>query len=511
MATLVGCGAADEDTGSDVPRYDGLPGAPGETGMPAPGAAGAPGTPSTPDSPAATPGGGPEAPVSDGTTPLAGGEPPSGGTPPGTEAPGTEPTVPAPPALEPPPPLNRPPFGGTPNLFVDVLGRTPGEVDTKVQSAVNRFFGLEGNDPATPTLNGGARSFYALPQDTSMGFVYAADSTDIRSEGMSYGMFIAVQMDMQQQFDQLWRFARTFMQYQTTSEIVSWHHYFRWTGRVDASNANNWAVTYNDVEPPASDGEEYFAVALYLANRRWGSGGAINYKLDADTLSDAMLNNPAGDDGRFPLIHASENQVVFVPYGTSNEHSDPSYHLPAFYEIFAEDGPPENSVRWRVIAEESRDYFVESAHPATGLHPDYAEFDGTPTQGYQASAHDQFQFDAWRVPLNMAVEYAWSRPDQRLSAQIEKYLSFFGSRVANGNVQSALFNLDGSNGTGGGSQALVATLAASALASQSESRMTFVNNLWNVAQPTGQYRYYQGAVYLLGLLAASGNVDYGWQ
>ena len=42
------------------------------------------------------------------------------------------------------------------------------------------------------------------------------------------------------------------------------------------------------------------------------------------------------------------------------------------------------------------------------------------------------------------------------------------------------------------------------------ARTTYLNNLWNIAQPTGQFRYYQGAVYLLGLLAASGNFDYGF-
>ena len=524
VAMLAGCGASDDDPGSDVPGFNGAP--PG--GAPAPGAGGAgagpaaPGTP--PGGPAATPtqpSGNPEAPVADGSTPISGGQPaaPGAGTPatpaqPG-EQPATDPNVVPPPELVPPPPLNRPAVGGTPNLFADVLGRTPAEIDQKVRSAVNRFFGLEGTDPATPTLNGGARSFYTLPQDPSMGFVYAADSTDIRSEGMSYGMFIAVQMDMQREFDQLWRFAKQFMQYDETDPLTSWHNYFRWRGTVDASNANNWAINFGAQEPPASDGEEYFTAALYLANRRWGSAGEINYKAEADIVSDAMLNNPVGDDGRYPIINPDSNQVTFVPYGTSGEHSDPSYHLPAFYELFAEDGPPANNARWRVIAEVSRDYFVASANPTTGLHPDYATFDGAPEPGYQPDPnqpHDQFRFDAWRVPLNMAVESAWSRPDPRLSGQLDKYLSFFGSRLANGNVQAALFRLDGSVNTTGGSQALVSTLAAATLGTpQNGNRMTFVNNLWNVAQPTGQYRYYQGAVYLLGLLATSGNFDYNWQ
>ena len=502
----VGCGnEADDGATSAVPGTFGGPAATAPGG-PANGSNNPESTPA--DSGSAGPG---EAPVVNGGTPLmpGQGQTPGGAPGGGPGVVGTSSTLVPP--FEPGPP-NSGVVGGTPNLLTDVLGRTQAEVDTKLLTAVNRFFGIGSNDPATPSVgNGGARSFYVLPQDTSMGFVWAADSADIRSEGMSYGMFIAVQMNLQQQFDQLWRFAKTYMQYpsEPDAELVGWRLYFRWTGKVNTDNASNWQVTYNATEPPASDGEEYFAAALYLADRRWGSAGALNYQADADALTHAMLHNPESA-GRTPLIDSESNMVTFVPYGTSAEHSDPSYHLPAFYELFAQDGPQVNSERWRQVAEVSRGYFVSSANASTGLHPDYAQFDGTPTQGYQASNHDSFRFDAWRVPLNMAVDYAWSGPDPRLRTQQDKYLQFFSSRIANGNVSASGFSLDGSNGSGGGSQALVATLASATIGSNEGSRMTFLDNLWNIQQPTGQYRYYQGAVYLLGLLAASGNLDYGW-
>lgn len=499
-ALVVACSSA-EDSGTDAPDFSGAQ--PGSSASPTPSApgnessmAGSSGEPGVTPTPVA----GGETPVTNGGTPLS----PDPGSPtaenPGAQGPG---------------PVNPPPRSdgvtGTANLFAQLLGRSQAEVDEKVQTAVNRFFGIGGNDPAVPTLNGGARSFYTLPQDPSMGFVYAADSTDIRSEGMSYGMFIAVQMNMQEQFDQLWRFAQRFMQYSADGEPSAWRHYFRWTGRVDTSNANDWQVSYNATEPPASDGEEYFAAALYLADRRWGSNGAINYEADADTLATALLHNePGASDGRFPLFHATENQVVFVPYGTSNEFSDPSYHLPAFYEIFAQDGPAVDAARWLEIAEISRQFFVDSAHPQTGLHPDYANFDGSPSQGFQASDHDTFRFDAWRVPMNMGVDAAWSREDPRLRTQVDKYHAFFGSNMNNGSLAASLYNLDGTGGSNGNSAALMATLASGALASSGGNGMAFVDGLWNAAQPTGNFRYYNGAIYLLGLLATSGNFDFAF-
>lgn len=398
----------------------------------------------------------------------------------------------------------------TANLFTLLLDKSEAEVDAKLTTAVHRFFGVVTNESETPARMEGYRVYYELPQDRSMAFIWAADSNDIRSEGISYGMMIAVQMNMQREFDRLWKFAKTYMQFPTDSQIPAWRHYFRWQGHVNTDKFGEWTVTFGPTVVPAPDGEEYFAAALYLADRRWGSDGKVDYQKEAGKISWAMLNNPRSED-RFPLIHREANMVVFVPYGSSNEHSDPSYHLPAFYELFAEYGPATDSARWREVARISRDYFVKSAHPTTGLHPDYATFTGAPTQGYQSSKHDTFYYDAWRVPLNMALDHAWFDPDPRTKKQIEKYHAFFLQRLGGHNVANALFNLDGSNASGGGSTALTSTLAAGALASDSPQRKAFVENLWYVEQQHGEYRYYQQCVYLLGLLATSGRFHYDWQ
>jgi oligosaccharide reducing-end xylanase len=200
--------------------------------------------------------------------------------------------------------------------------------------------------------------------------------------------------------------------------------------------------------------------------------------------------------------------VVFFPSGTSAGFSDPSYHLPAFYELFADDGAQNDSARWRQIAQVSRQYFVTSANPNTGLHPDYANFNGTPNTG--GSNHDEFRYDAWRVVMNMAVDYAWGSQDQRLKTQIEKYHTFFTPYLGDGNVQSSLFALNGSGASGNGSTALTATLASGALVSEAANRADYVQNLWDVGQQSGQYRYYQETVYMLGLLASAGLFGYEW-
>jgi endo-1,4-beta-D-glucanase Y len=84
------------------------------------------------------------------------------------------------------------------------------------------------------------------------------------------------------------------------------------------------------------------------------------------------------------MFNREQRQVVFVPNGRFAEFSDPSYHLPAFYEIWARRAAgwkgrqAEDRAFWREAARVSRDYLEKSAHPETGLTPDYAEFDGRP-------------------------------------------------------------------------------------------------------------------------------------
>ena len=395
----------------------------------------------------------------------------------------------------------------TANLFHELLGVPQADVDAKIELAVQRVFGLVGNELDQPSRDSGYRLYYELPQDPSLAIIWAADSNDIRSEGMSYGMMLAVQLDLQPQFDRLWKFAHTFMQFPANSSVSPWRNYFRWQGSLDASNPGQWSIRYEPEVGPAPDGEQYFAAALYLAHRRWGSSGEVNYHQAADAISSAMLHNPA-QDGRTPLFRQDRQMVVFYPRDGGAEFTDPSYHLPAFYQLFAAEGPDADRASWLRIAETSRQYLVDSAHRETGLHPDYANFDGSPNSG--GSDHDQFRYDAWRVVMNMAIDGAWFGLDERLQAQVEKYHSFFADRLNGNDVQSSLFALDGSFASGNGSTALTATLASGALISRADNCARFVQNLWRIPQQTGAYRYYQETVYLLGLLSAGGHYAQRW-
>ncbi len=98
--------------------------------------------------------------------------------------------------------------------------------------------------------------------DEGLGYVKDTGNDDVRTEGMSYAMMLAVQFDRKDVFDRLWGWVMRYM-YMTEGHHA---HYFAWS--VDPSGVPN-------ADGPAPDGEEYFAMDLFLAARRWGNGEGI--------------------------------------------------------------------------------------------------------------------------------------------------------------------------------------------------------------------------------------------
>src|SRR5690554_1020739 len=49
------------------------------------------------------------------------------------------------------------------------------------------------------------------PVGDDMGYITDTGNNDVRTEGMSYGMMMAVQMDDKDVFDRLWKWAKTYM------------------------------------------------------------------------------------------------------------------------------------------------------------------------------------------------------------------------------------------------------------------------------------------------------------
>jgi oligosaccharide reducing-end xylanase len=193
--------------------------------------------------------------------------------------------------------------------------------------------------------------------------------------------------------------------------------------------------------------------------------------------------------------------VRFTPEAENGDHTDPSYQLPAFYELWSRWAPPADRAFWREAAVASREFFQRSAHPVTGLCPEYANFDGSPWAAPWKKESVDFRFDAWRVAMNWSVDWAWWGKDSREQNLSGRLLKFFDAAGTNYGNQ---FTLDGRQLSADHSAGLVAMNAVAALAAPPPQAKRFVEELWNTPVPSGPYRYYDGMLYLLGLLHCSG-------
>jgi oligosaccharide reducing-end xylanase len=256
----------------------------------------------------------------------------------------------------------------------------------------------------------------------------------------------------------------------------------------------------------ASDGEEWFVMALYFAAARWGNGkGLCDYQTEAQSILDAMFNKEIAsnrDDVVTNMFNQKEKQVVFVPVGNADDFTDPSYHLPHFYELWAR-WANKNNQFWCEAAATSRQFLKKATHPETGLAPDYANFDGTPTDPPWSGGHKNFQYDAWRVAMNIAVDYQWFARDEWAIEQSIRLLNFFQSQGIE--KYGNLFTLDGKKLGADHSAGLVAMNAVACLPATNPIKKDFVAELWNSPIPSGRGRYYDGLLYLLALLQGSGN------
>ena len=108
------------------------------------------------------------------------------------------------------------------------------------------------------------------------------------SEGQGYGMVIVALMggfdaNARRYFDGLWKFARAH------------------PSAIDA-RLMAWQVPEQGDADSAFDGDVDIAYSLLLADRQWGSAGAIDYRGDALVVASAILESTIGPTSRLPML-----------------------------------------------------------------------------------------------------------------------------------------------------------------------------------------------------------------
>lgn len=159
------------------------------------------------------------------------------------------------------------------NVFAEI-GHSQTEIDAKIDAAYQQLFH---GDPQNQSV------VFFVGQNANGPLAYLTDWNhhDVRTEGMSYGMMIAVQLNRKRDFDALWNWAMTYM-YISNPKHPS-YGYFAWSCKPDGTPNS---------ETPAPDGEEYFVMALFFAAHRWGNGtGIYDYQAQAGRLLTTMRHH----------------------------------------------------------------------------------------------------------------------------------------------------------------------------------------------------------------------------
>jgi oligosaccharide reducing-end xylanase len=378
--------------------------------------------------------------------------------------------------------------GVYPNLLRQA-GYSQSDIDQKIAKAYHDIF--EGSD----------RIYFEVGD--SMAYVSDVKNHDARTEGLSYGMMIAVQLNKKDVFDRIWRWSKKYLQHQEGPRAG----YFAWSINPQTLKRNS--------EGSASDGELYYITSLLFASNRWGNNTGIHYYNEARKILDAMWKKD-GTGNIYNLINTEHKQITFVPEGNNYNWTDPSYHLPAFYEVwvlYAKDG---HEQFYKECADTSRVFLHRACHPVTGLNSDYTEFSGKPHPAPWMPPG--FRYDSWRVPMNIAMDYVWFGKDRIWQ---QDYATRFQNFLRSKGIDTFedQFNLDGSSPDfilpAGSikklrhSLGLVSTAATASLMNQDPKSLDFVHALWNAKlQPyeDGYFDpYYDGLLYLFSLMHLSGN------
>jgi len=250
-------------------------------------------------------------------------------------------------------------------------------------------------------VSDGARGFLRVRRPNSSGAV--VDSSN--SEGIGYGMLLAVYANDQNTFDNLWKYEQLF---------------------PDNHGLMNWYISPdgNTVlgSGAATDADEDMAFALVMADKRWGGQGSLSttYLAAAKTLIGLIWQYE---------VDASRNHVL-----TSGDQSDGSvinisYFAPAYYRAF---GRVTNAAaNWTLVIDTS--YTVISAtlnaqngNTQNGLVPAWSTPAGVPMTPPGTSMPLYHQLDSCRTPFRLGEDYCWNAEPRALT-YLQKITGFYAS------------------------------------------------------------------------------------
>jgi endo-1,4-beta-D-glucanase Y len=313
------------------------------------------------------------------------------------------------------------------------------------------------------------------------------------SEGIGYGMLLAVYLGDQPLFDSLWKYEQL---------------------HLDAQGLMNWDIGPDGAINPggaggATDGDEDMAWALVMADKQWGGRGTLNdtYLNLGKHLIDLIW--------QFEVDHTRGEMLKPGDQWGAVDVTNPSYFAPAYFRVFGQ--VTGKSSDWNKVIDSSyaiigRSLNAASGNASNGLVPAWCNSLGVPIAPY-ANAPLNFQNDSTRTPFRVGQDYCYSG-EPRAKAYLAKISAFYLS-VGVRNITNG-YNLDGTPNPEkifpAGLQAASFVGPAAVGAMHNATYQTFINDAYaSVAtlKLTAGTIYYQASWTALSLLMLTGNfVDF---
>jgi endo-1,4-beta-D-glucanase Y len=361
-----------------------------------------------------------------------------------------------------------------------------GYVNDQVRAAYDKWK----LDTVTSAGAGGFRRVKRTQSDYSGASGLALESTV--SEGIGYGMLIAVYMGDQALFDDLWKYEQLWPN--QMNGLMDWY--------IDAAGSQRLGTG------PATDADEDMAFALVMASRQWGGKGSLasNYIDVAKDLITKIWNNEIyqskllkpGDWGDWSTVNIS-------------------YFAPAYYRVF-DVVDTDSTHDWPAVIQTAYDTITNSLNLANknqnnGLVPAWCTSDGAPNGGAlglgQAAATN-YQYDSCRTPFRVALDWCWFG-DKRAQDYAAKTSGFFGA-IGAANIADG-YALDGTatpQHPGQRSAAFIGPAGVGAMTSN--TYQTLLNQSYAAIAPGTALAggaYYEESWTVLSLLMMTGNfLDY---